>query len=70
MGDMWLLEGCKKKCPALESGCFFLEGLEGSATEHKVCEKHLYARRRYGLLKTRSVLPKNTGNVARERAES
>lgn len=71
MGDMWLLEGCKKKCPALKSGCFFFSRvLKGSATEHKVCEKGLYARRKYDLWKTRSILSKTAGNVTRERAES
>jgi hypothetical protein len=70
MGDMWLLEGCKKKCPALESGCFFSRVLEGSATEHKVCEKGLYARRRYDLWKTRRILSKTAEKIAKERAES
>jgi hypothetical protein len=70
MGDMWLLEGCKKKCPALESGCFFFEGFKRSATEHKVCEKGLYALRRYDLWKTRGILSKTAEKIAKERAES
>jgi hypothetical protein len=71
MGDIWLLEGCKKKCPALTRFCtVFFEGFGGFGYRAQVCENGLFARGRYDLWKTRKSLSRTAQKVARERAES